>query len=353
MELFKKFEYICGHETHRYPAAVGEKTFTGHPADKTRQVAVCGCPPVRSFQEFCFSLVRVIQEERQARINSPTDTGTPSRIILPEEKETVGTSSEGSPVRGLFHRFVDTGSYCQSDKESDRHSISSGTCLEDTERHGLELSKAGATSFATKGKGYRTLEAVQVAAYKKTLKNLVPTWCSWMRVALCLSPMLSGLGLPVAKRRLSATGSNKTKYLPSVLFPFLLNEGISRPTSASEKGISSAGMLSNSSAIWASTCKDISSLYGTVVRYIKARRLFDSFRNSIGFMWNGFLHMLRSLIRWNISGAKRILHYPMEALIILPGFQSCYAKKLQGYVLRRAYYGVAFAVPSYPYLNYD
>jgi hypothetical protein len=207
---------------------------------------------------------------------------------------------------------------------------------------GMELPKAGAQGTTTKGGRNRELEAASLAAYKKTLKGLVPTWYSRMKADLCSLPMSDEPGRPKEKPLMYTIGSNKTKYR-------LLERSRFRPyikgynsLSASDPGIFPADMLFNFSRTCLNIYEAIFFFFGMEVPFIKAKWLPSSLKNILAFVPKDSLLTPQSLIRWSTSGVRQMLHYLTEPLPISPNCRLNYISILAEYDHQNNYSGRVF-----------
>lgn len=319
--------YLCGHETHRNSPTIGRSAHLSHASDRERQIQSGDCRYFRNLQNVCEPMVPVISEERQIRACPQESIRTPSEAVIQRESKASKITIERAFGFGLCNGLVDTGENLRYDAKEDGGRISSPSCMENPEKDELDLPKARAKSLATKRKRDRKLEAVQMAAYKKTFNDLAPTWCLRTKAASFLRQMLSIPGLRKVKPHIFITGLSKTKYLRSVRFPCLQFGEEHDSSFVLNAGMLPAKISFSFSSIFLNICKGTSFLFGTAARYIAAK-LFKRFFVSIrGFMCFVFRHTHRSSIRLNISGLNLIQIWRTDNLEILTSYRPHFANQ--------------------------
>ena len=310
MEHYYFFRYTWGYETPRNLTATGEATPTGHPVVESRETSVGGGAGLKCLQELGLPVVRGLQKEG-ARGASPQTDPRPSTQVIQDSEATVDEASSGRPF-GLRP------SYGPVDLEADRsvdpgtvsYSLSPQPCLAVTSRHGVELPETGAPSPTTGRSGDRPLEAVPLAAYKKTLKDLAPIWSSSMNPVSCSSPTWPAPGPLKAKRRSFTIGTNRIGSRQSAPWRCLPNGDDWRFIFSFAPAISRGWMSEPSS----NTCSGIFGgrwcCSGIGEPSTGVNKLNTGVLNTRDSRWNISRPMRRNSTQRSISGARRIARWP-------------------------------------------
>lgn len=345
------YSYLCGHETHRKPRSAREAEIESPRVVETRKVQSRGCSDAWNFPYVRPSLAQGISIQWQEWDKAPSHTRPSKSVVTQAKAKAKQTPASGSIGPRVFNRLVDAGTYRTVDSSAVWYRVPSSPCVAYPVKSGLELSKTRTQGAATKGERNRELEAASLAAYKKTLKSLAPTWYLKMKAGSCSLPMFAEPGHPKGKLLMYTTGLNKTKYPLSVrsLFrPFIKRCG---SLFASEAEISPAVMLSNFFLICLNTYKGTSSFSGMEAPPIRASSLQRSLTNIPGFIRKDSRLMPRNLIRWSISGARRMLRYLTELLSIFQNYRLNYINILAEYDHRNNYSDRVFMQAGSNYLN--
>lgn len=326
--------YFCGYETHRNSPAIGRSPHLSNAPDRERQIQSGDCRYFRNFKNVCEPMVPVIPEERENWACSQESTRATSETFCQRESQTFKIALKGSIGFGLFNGFMDTRKNLAYDEKEDEYRISSPSLMENPEKDELDLPEAGTKSLAAKRKRHRKLEAVPMAAYKKTLNDLGATWCLRTKAGSFLRQMLSIPGLRKVKRRISITGLNKTKFPLSARFPFL-QFGKERVSSFALNVKTLPVKISSSFfSIFSSICKGISFLSGTAAQFIEVRSFRRFYKSIQEFMFLAFRLTHQNSIRLNISGLNLIPIWQMDDLGISISYQRLFANQpKQGGVL--------------------
>lgn len=345
------FSYFCGHETHRKPRSAREAKIESHRVVKTRKVQSPGCSDAWDFPHVRPSLAPGTSIQWQEWDKAPSHP----RSSVPVDGATKAEVRQAPATRGIgpriFDRSVDAGTYRTVNPSAVWYCVSPQSCMAYSALLRLELPKAGAQSTSAKGGRDREVEAVPLAAYKKTLKSLVPTWCLKMRAGSCSLLMSAEPGRPKEKPLMYTTGLSKTKYLLSGRFPF--RPFIKRCGSlfASEAEISPVAMLSSFFLIYSTTYRAIFSFFGMEAPSIRANLLQRSFISTPAFTRKDSRLMPRNLIRWNTSGARQMLPCLTEHLLISQSYRLNYISILAEYGRRNSCSGRVFMQAGSNYFN--
>ena len=216
--------YTMWHETPRNRPATGAASPTGHPAAKGRHESVGRGPCRECVRKLRVPMVSGIPKEGIAGTPPSTNPRPSAQALHIAEEATGDVALEGLPVGGVSDRSVDLKARRRDDPPAFRRGLPSLPCLETPGKPGVELPEAGAPGPATGRSRDRPLEALPMAAYKKTHKNVEPIWSSWMNPASCSSPTWPAPGLPKEKHRSCTISTNKTESRRLVLWRCLPNE---------------------------------------------------------------------------------------------------------------------------------
>jgi hypothetical protein len=302
------------HETTWKSGAPGEAAPARHPAFKVRQKVVGDSSNHRSGRKFSVSLVAELSTEGTEGIAFPAGTGTPAQAFPSSEGETPGASAGGFSGPGLRHGSMDFKPCETFDSQIFRGGVSPLSCLEAFDQFGIKLPETGAKSSAKGREGHRTLEALQLAAYKKTLKHWEPTWSFSTKVGSCSSLMSNGPGHFVDKLHRSATFTSRTGFRSLTRWSFPPRGSGWLSMSECAPIISRAWTSSRFCDIFSGTFADPSSSSGIAEPSTSAGKCGIFSIDVIAFILNGFLLMLPNSTRRNTSGAKTTRIWPMALL---------------------------------------
>jgi hypothetical protein len=184
---------------------------------------------------------------------------------------TVGLVAERGGCQRLSQRTVDVGSHRRGDRAGVRGLLSPQSCMAAASSTLLVLSSAGMAGHAARRGRHRPLEALPVAAYKKTPDDLGPIWPSWMRAASCSLPRAGEPGGRRASRRWSSTTTNTTASRRWRSLPSAPPGTGSRSMSLLRKRTSRPFTSGQSFGACCATCLGRSFCCGTKAKSIKAR----------------------------------------------------------------------------------
>ncbi len=189
----------------------------------------------------------------------------------------------------------------------------------------MELSEAG-TPGSGKGRGGdTTLEEETLAGNKKKPPHLEPTWPFSMKVGFCSSPIFAGHGPRGDRLRSCIISTGETESRPSRPLASRPRSDIWGFTSNFKERISRPLMWPSFCAIFCSTSVDMWSSYGTKLSSIGGNRSMTSSTAIQGSMWNGFLDMLLSSIRWNLYGLRPNADWPIAPQKERMNLSECWA----------------------------
>lgn len=293
-----------GHETPRNIPTTGASAPTGYPDVEERQTFVGSGSLGRCIQEFCFPLVREVQEKWLEGTSPKGNSWTTSPAISIPEKESGKITSQRLSGLWIFNGPMDFGTHRSPHQTALPHFLSPQSCLALAGSHGLELSETGTARSPEKREGNRALETVCVAPYKKTPKSSKPTWFLSTRVASCSSLTLNAHGRPEDALLSFTISTNKTVSPPLTLWWSPLKENGWRFICVSVPETLKAGTFNCSSNIFSDTCEVTSSFCGTGAPFTDTVRFNSSLQNIGEFILNSFQLMPQNSIPQSMCGIK-------------------------------------------------
>ena len=144
-----------------------------------------------------------------------------AKVATRAKRETKPALAGRSISLRISDRPVDLAAGCANNSEELWGSIPPQPCLEIAFGDGVELPETGTPGFGEKGRRDRPLEAVSLAAYKKTRKNLAPTCFFSMRAGFCSFRRSPARGLPGEKPPGCIIATRGTRFRRSVLWSCL------------------------------------------------------------------------------------------------------------------------------------
>ena len=178
---------------------------------------------------------------------------------------------EGCHCLWFPQRAMDAQAYSPRDQARIQRSSSSFSCLENTAPRRLELSGARAPCDPKGRRSHRTLEALQVACYKKKPEDLVPTSFSSMKAAFCSFRRDVEHGDFKAKRPSSVTAISTKRSRHWRRSPFRPNANTSVCTLVFSRTISRHSMWPTFFALSCEICVATSFSCGTTLRFTRGR----------------------------------------------------------------------------------
>jgi hypothetical protein len=224
MDTLTKECYITGYETTRStPSIRATKTFGDSIARIRRQLSFCS----RSntfIPKFRRPMASIVSERGKEGLTFNTQHGTTAIVVRKAKGEIATDFDLGTIGCWLPNRSVDTPTYRQSDRERILDTVFTCQLLETDDRFGLELSKTR-KACQRKGRGsHRSLEAMGVAPYKKTLKFTMLIWSFWTKADFSWYLLLCEPGQRREKLPSSVWRVRGTRYQPFPLSVFPQNK---------------------------------------------------------------------------------------------------------------------------------
>ena len=233
-------------------------------------------------------------------------TGSRPAAEAPEGRMSAAAGRVVERGLGLWlpQRTVDSEAHRPGDPPGVWGPLSPQPCLAGVTAVALVLPSARTPARAA-GRGSRgTLEAIQVAAYKKRRENLGPIWPSLMKAAFCSFPRAGGRGgrkliLPRFPTATSTTASRPWRCSRSVRCA-----SASGCTLTFSRTTSKPRMSPRSCASFCVTCSDRSSCCGTKARYTRGLSSSESCGTTPACRLNGSPSTPRNSTRPNKSGTS-------------------------------------------------
>lgn len=215
MDIHSNFCYARRHETSRHAPTARIPETAGHCPSTGRTNVSIGGRYVRRISQFSRPLGTSPSAGRQGRLAPPAHSRKACAVVCLSESSAGPALGCRSPRRRLFHGCVDTTSNRTLDCPTVPGSLPPGARLAIDGATRRDLPEAPATSAGTRRGSHRSLEALPVAAYKKTLFNAEPIWSSSTKVGSCSSPTSVTPGRLVAGPRSCGTCTNGCACRPS------------------------------------------------------------------------------------------------------------------------------------------
>ncbi len=311
MERFNFFCYNMGHETPWIPRGTGEAPSRRHFVVERRQGQSFGHSAFGGgIKKLSLPMVSTVPRRRIGGPSLEGHSRTSSEAVSNREREVSGTAFGGSSGRRISDRSVDIEADRSNHSETLSYPVSPQSCVAVASGHGMELSETRA-SGVTKGRQRdRTLEGSPVAAYKKTPKDLGPSWSFLMSLASYSFQTFAAPGLQKGKPLSSTTCTNRIGFPLSVLCRSPRNESGWPFISDFGHGTSPVWMF----GLFLKNCSNISgdpcSCCGIEPPSTGERKLNSFFFGTLEFIWNTFRPMLPSLIRLSMFGTRLTVPCP-------------------------------------------
>lgn len=275
-------------------------------------------------------MVSGISKKGIGRAKVPTDSRSSAQADCGTEEQAGQITVERSSRRWLSDGSLDPQACGKNNRSSIRHPVSSLPCLETSGKSGMELPETGATRPATGRRGNCPLEAIPMAAYKKTRQNMVPTWYFSMKAAFCSSPRSDEPGLPRGKRPACITTINAIGSPQSAHSRCRRKGNESLCISGIRPEMLMASISETFSRFSSSTSADRSSCYGTALPSTSTKRSDDSWCVILDCGLRTSRPTRRNSIRQNTSGTKPMPRLPTAHRIIWPSCEACCAAPSAG-----------------------
>lgn len=216
MEHFSFFSYNGGHETPWHPSRVGKAAPTRHSIiEKGKSEPIGHCPVARSIQELGLPVVPSLSRERLQGTEIQDGSRASDEVAARAKRETTPVVTGRAISLRISDRPVDLAAGSVHNSEELWGPIPPQSCLAIALGDGVELPETRTPGFGEKGRGNRPLEAVSLAAYKKTPKDMGPIWSFLMNPVSCSFQTLPGLGRPKGKHHCSIIFTNRIASRPS------------------------------------------------------------------------------------------------------------------------------------------
>jgi len=222
MEHFSFFSYNGGHETPWHPSRVGKAAPTRHSIiEKGKSEPIGHCPVARSIQELGLPVAPSLSRERLQGTEIQDGSRASDEVAARAKRETTPVVTGRAISLRISDRPVDLAAGSVHNSEELWGPIPPQSCLAIALGDGVELPETRTPGFGEKGRGKRPLEAVSLAAYKKTPKDLAPTCFFSMKAAFCSFLRSRARGLPGERRPGCIIATERIRFRRSVLWLYL------------------------------------------------------------------------------------------------------------------------------------
>lgn len=265
-------------ETHRIAEGIGAPPTTGDGIARSRPESERGRAARPRLFLFCFPMATDGRARRPGRSEGQTGSGAPAQTARGRMPATLTASSGRSTGIRLSKRSVDPETNPDRYPQGIRCCIPSQSRLASVATCRVVVPSTRASSDPTGPRGHCSLEALQVAAYKKTRKDLGPICCFSMKAAFFSFRTADGHGHRPDRRRSFVTTTDTTAsppWQPSVCRPYA-NTWVC--ISGSSRTTFRRPMWLRFSAHSYGTCGDRLSYCGTMALSTKAPSLPNSRR---------------------------------------------------------------------------
>ena len=200
--------YGFEHETHRQCSATGKAAVDRSEAAGGRS-QLSRCRQEGEFLDKLFGpLDASLSAGRTKAVGPQADAGPSTGSVPPAKKSFAAANPKGSDGRWLCERDVDSAASGRADSTALRRDLSSGPCLEGSDRFELELPKTRTPRHTTRRQEDCALETRGLAQYKKTRHDVGLIWFSSTKAASWSSPPCGGLGRFAARHPSIGTATN-------------------------------------------------------------------------------------------------------------------------------------------------
>src|SRR5881296_936592 len=178
--------YRSRHETIWFGQAVGEATTAGHCPVANGHIISRRCPGGGGSVEFGGALEASLSAQRPDGVTQSAD----SRAAASLDEGPAGAPPLAAPAWGARRRahngVVDPPTHCHADRGPVRCSLQCRRRVEAVAaRPRVELAETRTPRSPAGRRGHRTMEAADVAPYKKTPPGVGPISCFSMKAAFC------------------------------------------------------------------------------------------------------------------------------------------------------------------------
>ena len=201
-------------ETNRIAESIGTAPTACHRVDRARFSFEGGRAARPRLVLLCLSMATDGGPRGSGRAEGQASSRSPAQTARGRMLRTVSDSSGRSIGIRLSQRSVDAETNPDRYPQGIRCCIPSQSRLATVTTRGLVLSSTRASSDPTGPRGHCSLEALQVATYKKRRNALGPICCSSMKAAFFSSRPADGHGHRPGRHRFSITTTDTTASLP-------------------------------------------------------------------------------------------------------------------------------------------
>lgn len=330
------------YETTRNTPAAPTAPTSGDPTLEARkEVFVLSRSLVGSIQEFGLPMVSIVSKEGSISSSAEAHSRTPSETLRYPKEKAESDSFKGSFSLRLSDRSLDFKAYRRTDKQAFLYRLSSQPRLEGLERDGMELPEAPASCPPKERRRNRSLEALPLAAYKKTPKELAPTSYFLMKVVFCLFPILPAPGHQKDKRLSFTTFINKTGFLPSVPFRYRQLRNVSPFILSAEQRTLRVWIYKPFLKSLPDILKELWLFSGIAGLSTGEQKSKNGSLNIQGSIQNSFRLTHLNLILRNMCGIKLTTHYPTALYKIYRNLKADLRHRLPRYAAPRSFFGLA------------
>lgn len=306
MEHLTHFGYPWGHETTRNPATTGAASPTGHPVGAAGKIVVGRSADSGGFEEFGVAVGGNLSAPGARRSAAPTDSRSSGEADASPEATPRKAAAGGASSRRLCDRVVDPEAHRSVDPETLWCRVSPQPSVAVVAPLGMELPETGAPGLATQRSGDRPLEAVPLAAYKKTPQGLGPIWSFWMNRASCSFPTSRGHGHRRDRPRCCTIPTSRTVSRRSVPWRCPPSAGTWRFICSFVDATSTDWMYAPLLSICSDTCEDPSCCCGIGDRFTAGKKYASSVFDIPAFTWKSFRPTPLNSTRRSMCGTKPI-----------------------------------------------
>ena len=290
------------YETTRICEDIGDAAATGHGTVEQRPDDGRGVPSGRDFDRLRFPLASSHSRGRTGSAGGKTGPWPATKAPEAGMSAVAGTAAERGHGLRLSQRTVDAETHRPGGPPGVRRPVSSQPCVAGVAGVALVLPGARTPARAAGRGSDRTLEAIQVAAYKKTPANLGPIWRSLMKAAFCSFRRADGRGARKVRPPRFPTAISTTASRPWRSLRSARSAGALACTPDSNRTTSRPCTWPRSCDNFCTTCQGRSSWYGTKGKFTRVRRSRESCWTTLAFRRSSFPSMPRSSIRPSRSG---------------------------------------------------
>jgi hypothetical protein len=292
-----------GYETTRStPSIRATKTVSDSIARIRQQLSFCSRSNTFILKFRC-PMASIVSERGKEGITFNTQHRT-TAIVRRKAKGEIATDFDSGTIGcRLPNRSVDTPPYRQSDRKRILDTVFTCQLLETDDRFGLELSETR-KACQRKGRGsHRSLEAMGVAPYKKTLKFTMRIWSFWTKADFSWYLLLCAHGRRREELPSSLWRVRGTRYQPFPLSVFPQNKNaflcISNSTPTKTYGLN---RLRGFFAICCDTYTERSSCSGIEAAPTGRVWLNSFWKSTLAFIVTSFQRMHQNSIPMNWYG---------------------------------------------------